>query len=97
MMHGEDVGEDEEEHVHAQGENDTNLEAAQEDDSLLFEFDQRRNPAVTVPPQMVHHHLQQPPISTVDVNLEELHREEQNRLMNNQRGEENEHGEEWSL
>ena len=52
---------------------------------------------MTVPPQMVHHHLQQPPISTVDVNLEELHRQEQNRLMNNQRGEDNEHGEEWSL
>ena len=46
---------------------------------------------------MVHHHLQRPPISTVDVNLEELHRQEQNRLMNNQRAEDNDHNEDWSL
>ena len=45
---------------------------------------------------MGHHHLQQPPISTVDVNLEELHRQEQNRLLN-QRAGDIEHGEDWTL
>ena len=79
MMHVDNVVEEDE--MHVEGQEDTNL-AAEEEDSLLFEFDQRRNPAVTVPPEMGHHHLQQPPISTVDVNLEELHRQEQNRLLN---------------
>lgn len=57
----------------AQGEPDL----ANEDDSLLFEFDARKN----LPPSRseMHHHQgadHQPGFRTVDVNLEELHREE---------------------
>ena len=50
MMHVNNVGvDDEEEELHVEGEEDTNP-VAEEDDSLLFEFDQRGNPAVSVPP-----------------------------------------------
>ena len=51
MMHVDNVGDEEEElELHAEEQDDTNHVAEEEDDSLLFEFDQRRNPAVTVPP-----------------------------------------------
>ena len=51
MMHVNNVGVDdeEEEELHAEEQEDTN-HVAEEDDSLLFEFDQRGNPAVSVPP-----------------------------------------------
>lgn len=62
-------------------------------------------PVHQVPPAAHHlHHSgrHQPPVihntySTVDVNLEELHREEQKRMMGRQARDEDQPDEEWSL
>ena len=74
--------------IHHRGAEESNTDAVVEDDSLIFEF-AGRNPSSTVPQQMHHQHIRQvsgqrqPNFQTVNVNLEELHREEQNRLLKN--------------
>ena len=86
--------------LHHDHDVEENPDVVNEDDSLLFDF-AGRNPSSTVPQQMHHLHMRQvsgqrqPNFQTVNVNLEELHREEQKRMLIKQQN--NEQDDEWSL